>query len=728
MSLYYAHSKEDPQTKQLLPQQDWQSLEEHLHEVAKRAAAFASAFQMEDYGRAAGLLHDLGKATADFQKRLAGSSQRVDHSTAGAQKAIECYGKAFGRILAYVICGHHGGLPDAVSETAAAGLDDRLSRNLTLPEYCPELPSELQWKTMDRSSFQGVQLTLLIRMLFSSLVDADFLDTERFMDPERSSLRRAYPTMNELMERFQHTLDGLLDKPQDSVVNRSRRGVLLDCLEAATQDIGLFTLSVPTGGGKTLSSLAFALKHARQHGLQRIIYAIPYTSIIEQNARVLREVLGEDAVLEHHSNLLYKDDEDEALRQRLAIENWEAPVIATTNVQLFESLFAAKPSRCRKLHNLANSVIILDEAQMLPDDLLLPSLAMLKVLSSDFNASIVFCTATQPAFQPAWLDHVQPHEIVSNPQKLYRDLRRVDVEFIGHISDDALATRLAAQKQVLCIVNTRGHARQLFDRLSHEEGVFHLSALMCPQHRSQVIEEIRAYLKADERCLVISTQLIEAGVDLDFPIVYREISGSDSIAQAAGRCNREGKRTRGQVYVFEPEGSLPPGWFQRVAQYGRETLSAFPDDALGLDAIASFFNKRYSLEGISQLDSKGILRMCNEPSLVKSLSFPFRRMEDAFRFIEEKTMPIIIPFDEEARELLKQAEYATFPASYARALQRYSVGIYPYEVQELAAGGYLRYIDGTFAVLNVDDIDGNELVYSPRFGLNTKPEKGVLMP
>lgn len=538
---YFAHS---------LPSQpcsQWELLSTHLAEVADMAGQFAGVFGASSWGATLGLWHDVGKYSKAFQDYLRGrpdlagedadAAGRVDHSTAGAQHAMKVLKEPdliAVRLLACCIAGHHSGLLDSGSEAKAderGNLAHRLKKtiepwNAAPGELlaAPTLPAPpFTWMFHDG----GFQLAMFGRMLFSCLVDADFLCTERFMERARTEARRsAPPKWDEWARRADRyvsdmqrsaTADTCANVPHSSV-NEHRAHVYRRCTEAAVLKPGFFSLTVPTGGGKTLASFAFALKHAAQHGLGRIIYALPYTSIIEQNVKVLRGVLGDDGsqVLEHHSNL---DPEKETYWGRLASENWDAPVVVTTNVQLLESLFANRTSRCRKLHRLARSVIILDEAQSLPVDLLRPCLAALAELVRNYGATIVLCTATQPAIVKRegfaiGLEHVT--EIIDQPQALYEALRRVDVKYVDELSPAALADRLAELPQALCIVDTRNRAAELF-KLVRERGVeaIHLSAAMCPAHRSPLIDRIKAMLKAGQPCRVISTQLIEAGVDVD---------------------------------------------------------------------------------------------------------------------------------------------------------------------------------------------------------------------
>ena len=425
----------------------------------------------------------------------------------------------------------------------------------------------------------GFTLAFFTRMLYSCLVDADFLDTEKYMS-YGTILRGNNVGINELREKFNIFLSNQVYKK--TRINNKRNKILKRCIEMAKLPVGLYTLTVPTGGGKTLSSLAFALNHAVKNDLQRIIYVIPYTSIIEQNAKVFKNVLGEENVLEHHSNYQFDENTSENLQSlqlklKLAAENWEIPIVVTTNVQFFESLFSNKSSRCRKLHNIAKSVIIFDEAQMLPINYLKPCLLAISELVFNYNSTALLCTATQPSINEFLPQPIRPIEIMDNPRQLYLDFKKVKVMNIGKLDDDALAQNLSNHDQVLCIVNTRKHANEIFNKL--DGASFHLSTLMCPIHRQETLKEIRRCLKEGLRCRVVSTQLIEAGVDVDFPVVFRSMAGIDSIVQSAGRCNREGNLPYGATYVFQPisEYAKIKGYLERTAKVAEMVFRKYED-------------------------------------------------------------------------------------------------------------------------------------------------------
>lgn len=740
---YCAHTKEGRGPE------EWQSLADHLLQTSKTAGDFAACFNAREWGELAGLIHDLGKSSQAFQDYLLSTVNSptkkpsgVDHSTAGAVFIHKKLGD-IGKLLAYAVAGHHAGLPNAKDKNNS-NLHARLGKEVTYdPAALPAaLPQVSTVPISQRQGANGFVCAFFIRMLFSCLVDADFLDTEAFMNEARSEARQGYSTIPELADRFFPKLDALVSKAEQTPVNQKRAQVLEQCLTGAELKPGLFSLTVPTGGGKTLSSLAFALKHAQRYGLNRIIYVIPYTSIIEQNAEVFRKYLGKEEVLEHHSSYDYKDDEDgkekpHMYRAKLASENWDAPVVVTTNVQFFESLFASRTSRCRKLHNLCKSVIILDEAQMLPPQYLLPCLEALRELTANYGASVVLCTATQPALTrheqfPKGLEQDAVRELIKEPLKLYESLKRVKTQNLGPLSDDELAARLKGHNRVLCIVNLRKHARELFERLGSGEGNYHLSAAMYPEHRSRKLEEIRKRLDGGLECRVISTSLIEAGVDVDFPVVYRAQAGIDSIAQAAGRCNREGRLEMGKLYVFEPtqavipapcddedesclmdEGKVEhkkrpiPSYLKQSAQKGAEVIRLF-NDILGPDAVEKYFQLLYWMAG-ADLDKKGILLDIEESA--SRGDFPFRETSRKFCIIDTPTESLIIPWTDEAATLVESLRHAEFPSGILRKLQRYTVQVYQQEMATLRAAGVVETINEVYFAL------GNMDIYSNDFGL-----------
>lgn len=700
MHIYYAHSTDNPDKS------DWQELSDHLEGVAKRAKLFADVFGAGQWGRFGGLLHDTGKATSAFQRRLEGKQVRVDHSTFGARMAAENTGQ-LGLLPAYIIAGHHGGLPDGGEQETE--LHYRL-KHAKVPDDAALLPGILlpQGLTLPfklTKDHAGFSLSFFTRMIFSCLVDADFLDTEKFLAPDRAACRpflSSSTIFTAMLEKLNNHLTNLTQEAKPIPVNQLRQVILAQCRKKASQKPQFFSLTVPTGGGKTLSSLAFSLEHAVKHKLRRIIYAIPFTSIIEQNAKIFQDILGGELVLEHHCNYQEKDEpEGISYNQRrgLAVENWDAPVVVTTNVQLFESLFSNKPSRCRKLHNISKSVIVLDEAQAIPTVYLEPCLAALRELVGNYGCTVVFCTATQPALDVS--DRLRTplsdiEEIIEQPAKLYETLCRVEIDFIGKLTDDEIVARLENERQVLCIASTKPKARSLYQKLQEQDGVFHLSTNMYPLHRRRTLEEIKSYLKDKKTCRVISTSLVEAGVDLDFPVVYRSMAGLDSIAQAAGRCNREGEMSGlGKVYIYEPEKQVRMSWLNRCASRAAETLRSLPNiDPIGLEAMRRYFELLYDVQ---ELDKKQIVSRLN--MLTKNLYFPFREVAGDFKFIEDESIGVIIPHEEKAEKLVNQLRYADFSRPVLRSLQQYSVAVRPGELATLRKSGAVEMVHEQFPVL-----------------------------
>jgi CRISPR-associated endonuclease/helicase Cas3 len=684
---FFAHSTHKPDKS------DWQSLASHLTVVGELAAAKASIFGAEALATVSGRLHDLGKYTLEFQRRLEGAATRVDHSTWGARVANERY-KNIGQLLAYGIAGHHAGLANGQGQSGErTALQDRLAGEL--PTLDPawqheiELPVELLLPTRFKahSKHRGqFQLAFLTRMLFSCLVDADFLDTEAFydlIDGRQSKRQGEVPTLQALRDHLDVFLSTLSTQGE---VNGIRQEILGHVRSEARHLPGLFSLAVPTGGGKTLASLAFALDHAIQNGLRRVICVIPFTSVVEQNAAVFRRALGElgdRAVLEHHSGFIEQpappsdpDRYQSTQKLKMAMENWDAPIVVTTAVQFFESLFASRPSQCRKLHNIAGSVIILDEAQTLPLKVLRPCVAAIDELARNYRCSVVLCTATQPALEaPTFaggLENVR--ELAPMRDDLFHRLRRVRVQNIGTLSDEAVTDQMRGREQVLCIVNNRRHARAIYQSMQDLPGARHLTTLMCAKHRSVVLAEVRQMLKDGQPCRLVSTSLIEAGVDVDFPTVLRAEAGLDSIAQAAGRCNREGRHSpdASEVLVFMTanEDWAPPPELKQFAQAAREALRQHPDDPLSPTTIERYFRLLYWQRGEQELDAHNLLGIL-QSSRIDSL--PLETLATKFRFIENVQFPVIIPFDDPASAALRDLEFVDSVGGIARRLQPYIV-------------------------------------------------------
>lgn len=698
-------------------QKEWENLVDHLEGVAGLSGQNASEFAAKDWGNAAGLLHDLGKSKPGFQAYLRGERGSDPHSGEGARYAHEHLGGA-GKLLAYCIAGHHAGLPNGLGPVVgkpATPLGDRLQTaqlldlpdGITLPALTTPAPLDHVPDTLNFT------LHFFTRMLFSALVDADFLETEKFYDKVEG--RKSERGWARSLAGLERSLNAHLSKfgTPESDVNKLRAEVLAHARGQAMKAPGLFSLTVPTGGGKTLASLAFALDHARKHGLKRIIYVIPFTSIVEQTADVFRKALGDsDAVLEHHASFDWKGlgDPKEGERLKLAAQNWDRPIIVTTAVQFFESLFANRTSKCRKLHRLANAVIILDEAQTLPLRLLRPCLAAVKELARGYGASVVFCTATQPALIkedgfPAdeGLARDDVREIAPDPPALYTALRRVQVSDVGMLDDAALAGKIAAQEQVLAILNNRRHVRALYDVLADFPGATLLTTLMTAAHRRKVLQNVRDALTNGRPVRLVATSLIEAGVDVDFPQVWREVAGIDSIAQAAGRCNREGKRARGDVYVFRSsEDFKPPADLKQFAEIGAEIMARHADP-LSLEAVRDYFRQLYWDRGVEALDSvsvgnvQGIMNALATSG--NQMDFPFADIASAFRIIEQASVPLIIVGGEWGipEDMLKDFFHHPHAGPLARDFQPFLVQIPQYQrAQLLNAGAAESWREGDF--------------------------------
>lgn len=693
------------------PEVEWEPLPVHLRSVSRRAAAFAAIIGWDRVAEVAGLLHDIGKCSAAFQDYISGGSARgPDHSTAGAQEASRIFPAGLGRMLAYVIAGHHAGLADSDS------LDTRLKATQAYyggwqahTGLLPPAPALVPMGGKP-SPLKGFTQAFMTRMLFSCLVDADFLETERFYaTADGQTLDRGnHLGLDELRARLRRHMDGILGGAVATPINSLRAEVYRHVLAGAAQTPGVFSLTVPTGGGKTLASLAFALDHAVRHGLRRVIYVIPFTSIIEQTAQVFREALETDEdILEHHASFDWErpgpdQDESDMTKLRRASENWDAPVVVTTAVQFFESLFAARTSRCRKLHNIAGSVIVLDEAQTLPLPLLRPCVAALQELTANCRATVVLCTATQPALRPDKGFVIDPpRELAPDPPRLYRALKRVTVDCRAEpVTDGEIAARFAEQPQLLCIVNSRAHARALYDLIAPLEGAVHLTTLMCPRHRQAVLRDVRARLKTGLPVRLVSTSLIEAGVDISFPEVWRATTGLDSIAQAAGRCNREGERETGLVVVFTPAEAKPPQVLGAFIQAARKAFRRHPDDVLGLEAVEAYFSELYWQKAeamdAARLDGAPYPILPALAETAVGFRFPFATIARAFRMVEDTMTTVIVPWsagpeDTDARDVLRRIAAMERPlVGDLRRLQHYGVPIPRRARDEWLARGALR--------------------------------------
>jgi len=715
---YYAHSAPDGGTPE--------PLEEHLKLVANRAREFADPFGAGIEAYTAGLLHDAGKATKLFGLRLQGQASGLDHWTPGAALALRLY-RQHGIAAALAIQGHHLGLARASKDEIRDLHDAKESSGRTLTT---EIPDAL----LDRLAEEGVDLPPLssslysqerphasglldVRMLFSALVDADFLETEAHFDRDGQG-RRQYRTDAPALEPekalgfVEREVARLGEKNRAKAseqVQRLRADLFEACREGAAWGPGLFTLSAPTGSGKTLAMLAFALRHAHLQGLRRVVIAIPYLSILEQTAKVYRDLLepvfGPGYVLEHHSLAGIRSDDSqddeqgpdpaEVLRRRQA-ENWDAPLVVTTSVQLLESMFANRPGACRKLHRLAKSALLFDEVQTLPRWLTVATLSTLSRLQERFGASVVFSTATQPAFasldervRPWCAAGWQPKELVSPELELFERVRRVKAEWrVGgwatedRVSWEELSDELSGEEQVLCILNLKRHARKLAELLKGRgaDGLFHLSTSMCPAHRRARLAEVKRRLDAGEPCRLISTQCVEAGVDVDFPVVYRAFAPLDAIAQAAGRCNRNGKMAaRGRLVVFLPEEpdktAYPGGDYRQAADVTREVLLSLPADDWDLESPELYdrwYRRLYDLSGLGTGEQK------KERELQNALSSRnFEATAQRYRLIESDSVQVVVPWDGEAFERLREASKGTpwIKRDWLRDAQVHSVSL-----------------------------------------------------
>ena len=741
-------------------------LVDHLNDTANKAGTFASEFGNKDWGELVGFWHDLGKFLPAWQKYLCRksgfdpeahieeSNNRPNHSTAGAVLPFVKFNDSpAAKLLAYVIGGHHAGLPDwyAHLDTRLLGEDSKLNTvDIEIIKNIPEtkqflekpipktIPSVFINKDSNKiNESSNEQLHLWVRMLFSCLVDADFLDTEKYMDEKGRGGYRSFSELKELFDNY------MTEKKSDSELNKKRNEILEQCRNKASLPPGFFSLNVPTGGGKTLSSMAFALNHALKHDKKRIIMAIPYTSIIEQTAKVFKYgtdnndeieqrkkigkyLFGENQVVEHHSNL---DPENESSKNRLAAENWDAPIIVTTNVQLFESLFANRTSACRKLHNITNSIIILDEAQMLPPEYLKPILSVLKGLVDYFGVTVVMMTATQPALigkigiEPNSFEGLTNiTNIIDDPDSLTKVFKRVDIKFPDDLNKrknwEEIAEELKTFDQVLCVVNTKNDCRQLHSLMP--EGSVHLSAFMCGEERSEIISEIKTKLKNREPIKVISTQLVEAGVDIDFPVVYRALAGLDSIAQAAGRCNRENNLfpNIGNVVVFNPPKQAPPGLLRKGEDACKAIIRNQSYQELTPRLYTDYF--KYLYTNLNTFDEPEFYN-----HLVKDASdftFQFRTFAQKFNLIDSMAQKSIVVWYENKNtgsnsfDLIEKLKYAGPSKNLIRKLQRFIVNV-PYDEKNpnnmfnrIQKNNYIEPIHGYW-------IQSDSILYKPGLGL-----------
>ena len=696
-----------------------QTNEEHSIGVAELAYQFANEFNMGSWGRVLGLLHDKGKEKRDFQEYIQDVNNIIGHENydinnkfhaiVGAQNIRNLYGRAYDNLLINQIAGHHSGLYDYTE------LEYKLE---TIP-FPTDVTPIVEKYTLKKSLAVGTKENVhhLSRMLYSCLVDADFIDTEAFMKPESSALRGGKSTLKSLLPILEKYLDNLKLNATNNEVNNIRDLVQQRCRDMADIEKGFYSLTVPTGGGKTLSSLLWALKHAVRNGQKRIIIAIPYTSIIVQTAGTLKHIFGEDNVLEHHSNVDPEQIKDEQLKEqlRLATENWDYPIIVTTNVQLFESMFSNKPSHCRKLHNIVNSVIILDEIQTMPTDFLQPIVDSLKAYKQLFGVSVLFTTASQPilngivegcnsSVQFTGISEII--EIIPAEFQLEKKLRRAKLEIndTGRTYDE-IATEIAKHNKVLCIVNTRRDAKELYERLPNEGLTLHLSRMMCPQHVNETIKEIKSALK-DDNCKiirVIATQLIEAGVDIDFPVVFRQEAGLDSILQAAGRCNREGKLKICPTYVFSLtlEHPLYRGSISDANNARKNMVGV--TDWFAPTTMRQYFEQLYCRK--NTFDKKDMKYYLYDP-----MKLCFETASKEFRLIDDCGITVYVNYGDSVK-LMNELKRLGPSYNLMKKLSKYSVSLYQQDFNTLCKSGQIEEVsEGIYFIMK-------GVVYDSKIGL-----------
>ena len=745
MAIFYAHTGREADKA------DWETVPDHVALVTQFATDFARRPGLEKAAALAAQLHDLGKYTPAFQRRLEKDSVRVDHSTAGAvllldeaksyiKRTGDHFAQLAAQLIAQCIAGHHAGLPDwqgadaATLQSRRAGYDGSTLHALGLESALPLDLSDLlsgvtaQWPR-DTEGQIAFRLSMLGRMIFSLLVDADFKATERFYESIGERRKdRDWPTLQACLPRFLEAFDAKMQTPPSEALPINQlRGRILDHVRGkAGMAPGLFTLNVPTGGGKTLTSLGFALDHARIHGHRRIIYAIPFTSVTEQTAAIFRDVLGEDALLEHHSGVETQmrgsDESVSASKQRLAMEDWAAPVVVTTHVQLFESLFAARTSRARKLHNIAGSIIILDEAQALPLKLLAPTVRAMEDLAVSWGCTLVLCTATQPAFDARHFTDRPPRSPVARPRDgralapdptaLHAELRRATLRHAGIMDDTALVDALKGTTQGFVIVNSRTHALRLFRacEAAKLEGAIHLTTRQCGAHRRAILKDVRERLAKGQPCRLIATSLIEAGVDLDFPVGWRAETGLDGLCQAAGRINRSGLRTPEEslLTVFKAAEGKPLPEIAGLIGDMERIIARHGSDPFSPEAMAEYFSEVY-WRTKAQLDEGLILtdlmRLSHD-----GIDISYRTIAKRYQMIQDTMAPVIVPWDDTARAAIEGLALSDIPSgALSRELQPYIVQIPPVAYARLLARGHVAFAaerlrGDQFAVLRYEDL------------------------
>ena len=682
--------------KRINGNQQWllQSNEEHSKNVAILAEKFATTFGFGQIGKILGLFHDKGKEQDAFQNHIKSSSGYdesikdvpVKHAYVGALLAKKLYPQ-FCEIVGPEIYGHHSGLHDYNDYYDVLNSEIPIDVDSNPIDVILETPKGMK-NIKDASDCHH-----LIRVLFSCLVDADYLDTEAFMNEHNSSKRGKADSLKALKPMLDTYIANLKENAKDTPVNRIRNKVQKRCLDTSSLDTGFYSLTVPTGGGKTLSSLVWAINHAIQHNKERIIIAIPYTSIITQTAAILRSIFGDKNVLEHHSNVDFDNINDKELSEqlRLATENWDYPIVVTTNVQLFESMYSNRPKACRKLHNIANSVLILDEVQTLPLEFLQPIIDGLKSYNRLFSTTILFTTASLPAlkddstinkFKLRGIENIT--EIIPDDFELHKKLRRVALHFDNEKSThEDIAQLLKSEKRVLCIVNTRKHAQAIYERLPNDEMTFHLSRMMCSAHIKNTIDDIKHALqdKNNEKIIVVATQLIEAGVDIDFPVVYRQDAGLDSVLQAAGRCNREGKLSIGHTHVFSL-GPNPPGYISNASNALKNMVEV--KDWFAPETMIKYFYQLFSRT--PSFDKKNIKEYLYDPR-----GLCFKQAAQEFKLINDNGINVIVNYDNSSR-LVNELISNGISYHLMRKLGQYTVSVHEKDFIKLNQSGLITEI------------------------------------
>lgn len=713
---YIAHKSEDGREQTVL---------EHLEETAKQAADFAVP-DFQPIAECLGRYHDIGKYSAEFQKRISGGGNKVEHSLAGAyelEKLVKQKGKGVFPecLLEYCIAGHHSGLPDGGTKTDRADeptLQGRLNRTpCNFEAYKEEMSVELpdmsavsEQLNACRDRNERIELfAFFTRYAFSCLTDADFINTEGFFNTQAErgisgDFEKALDLLNKKLAGF----------PKDTKVRKARSQLLEQAVKNGVDTENISVLDMPTGSGKTLCSMKLALEKAVKHHKKRIIYVIPYTSIIEQTAEIFTDLFGDSLYpLQHHSNFDYEtkaqDDSGSDLtaeKLKRTCENWDAPLVITTSVQFFQSLYHYKGSRLRKLHNLADSVLIFDEIHLIPTENIQPCLRGIGYITKYLNSEAILLSATMPDYSKQiekYIPDIRVTEIIGD-RTCFKDFENCTYEDLGGQSFESIVQMTEEFSSSLIVVNTRKSARSVYKMLNGKK--FHLSTYMTPEHRSRTIAEIKNCLKKRERITVVSTSLIEAGVDLDFQAVFRELAGLDSILQSGGRCNREGYEACGRVFVFETDGK-PSREISLRGNIAKGALAEY-DDIRSPQCIESYYNSLFNFSedmikrnSIARFEGKGGVNY-------KSVSF--RKYAEQFKMIDEDTVPIVIDNSEAVHSLVQKLDFGEM--SVKRRLQKYSVSVSRYEFEDILKTGILKQTQSGVYVLT------NASYYSEETGLD----------